>query len=372
MVKPQKRKTPAFAKVAEHVRGLVPYVPGKPIEELERELGISDSIKVASNENPLGPSPMAVKAIRTALSGLNRYPDGNATLLKEKLARKLKVTAEMLITGNGSNEVLDLIVATLMVPGDSALMSEHAFVVYSLAVSSRGLKKVVVPAGKNFGHDLEAIARAVDRHTRIIFLANPNNPTGTYFTKKDLKRLLGSIPRRVLVIVDEAYFEFVDKKDYPDSVALVKAGAPIVAVRTFSKIYGLAGLRIGYGVASPEIVEYVNRVRQPFNINSLAQVAALAALDDERHVNRTLEVNRKGMAYLTGQFSRIGIRFIPSAGNFILFKSPGPAREVYDKLLRKGVIVRPMGGYGLPEWLRVSIGTAVENRRFISALKELE
>ncbi len=373
MVKSKKARTRGtpIAKVAKHIKALVPYVPGKPVEELEWELGIKDSIKIASNENPLGPSPRAVRALQAALKGLNRYPDGNATLLKRRLARRLGVKTDNLIVGNGSNEVLELLVATLMVPGDEAIMSEHAFVVYDLAVSSRGLKKVVVPAGRNYGHDLKAVKKAVTRRTRIIFLANPNNPTGNYFTKRELDRLLRGLPPRVLVVVDEAYFEYVKKMDYPDAVALVKKGAPVAAVRTFSKIYGLAGLRIGYGVTRPEIVEYVNRVRQPFNTNSLAQLGALAALDDVKHAKRSREVNNRGMAYLTSQFKKMGIEYIPSVANFITFRSPGPVPEVYNKLLHKGVIVRPIGGYKLPDWLRVSIGTMKENKRFISALKEL-
>jgi histidinol-phosphate aminotransferase len=370
-VKPVREKKPEYARVARHIKELVPYVPGKPIEELEWELGIKDSIKIASNENPLGPSPKAVRAVRAALKNLNRYPDGNATLLKRRLAKKLKVPQDMIMVGNGSNEILELLVATFMVPGDQAIMSEHAFIVYNLAVTSRGLKKIVVPAGKNFGHDLKAIKRAVNSRTRIIFLANPNNPTGTYFTGKELEGLLKGLPSRVLVVMDEAYFEYVRKKDYPNSVNMIKKGAPVVAVRTFSKIYGLAGLRIGYGVAHPEITQYVNRVRQPFNTNMLAQIAATAALDDDRHVKRTLEINHKGMAYLEEKFKKLGINYIPSVGNFIIFQPPGPPPEVYNKLLHKGVIVRPIGGYKLPDWLRVTVGTPAENRRFISALKEL-
>ena len=357
--------------VADYIARLVPYVPGKPMEELERELGISDSIKVASNENPLGPSPKALAAVRSALKSLNRYPDGNATLLKEKLAEKLSVKPEMIVTGNGSNEVLELVAATFMQPGDHAVISAHAFVVYDLAVESRGLTKTVVPPGKNYGHDLAAMARAVQPNTRLLFIANPNNPTGTMVTRAEVDALLESLPEQVIVVMDEAYFEYVDDPDYPDGVALVKAGRPVVATRTFSKIYGLAGLRVGYGVMAQEMAEYVNRVRQPFNTNSLAQVAAAAALDDEAFFRRSRETNRRGLAFLYKEFKRLKIESIPSVANFVLMKSPKDAKELYDQLLHQGVIVRPMGGYRLPQWLRVTVGSPRENRRFIQALEAL-
>jgi histidinol-phosphate aminotransferase len=356
--------------VAEYIQKLVPYVPGKPIEELERELGIKDSIKIASNENPLGPSPKAVAALRTALDNLPRYPDGNATTLKDRLAKKLGVKPENLVMGNGSNEILELAAATFMRPGDHAVISAHAFVVYDLAVDARGFNKTVVPPGKNFGHDLRAMARAVTDRTRLIFIANPNNPTGTYNTVAEMDELLESVPKDVIVVIDEAYFEYVEKKDYPDGVKLLQAGHNVIACRTFSKIYGLAGLRIGYGVMRPELAEYMNRVRQPFNTNMLAQIAAEAALDDDEFVERARKLNREGMAYLEDQFRAHHIEFIPSVGNFLLFKYQGDAKELYTKLLHKGVIVRPMGGYRLPEWLRVTIGLPSENERFMAALKE--
>ena len=357
--------------VADYIARLVPYVPGKPMEELERELGISDSIKVASNENPLGPSPKAVQAVRAALKSLNRYPDGNATLLKEKLAQKLRVRPEMIVTGNGSNEILELAAATFMQPGDHAVISEHAFVVYDLAVESRGLAKTVVAPGKNFGHDLLAMAKAVTDQTRLIFIANPNNPTGTMAARAEMDALLESLPEQVIVVLDEAYSEYVDNPDYPDGVELVKSGARVIATRTFSKIYGLAGLRVGYGVMAQEMAEYMNRVRQPFNTNSLAQVAAAAALDDEAFVRRSRDTNRCGLKFLYKEFRRLKIEYIPSVANFVLLKSPTDAKALYDRLLRKGVIVRPMGGYRLPQWLRVTVGTPPENRRFIQALEEL-
>jgi histidinol-phosphate aminotransferase len=357
--------------VAEYIKKLIPYVPGKPIEELERELGIKDSIKIASNENPVGPSPKAVAAIQQCLQNLHRYPDGNATLLKDKLARKLGIKPAMIVTGNGSNEVLELVAATFMRPGDHAVVSAHAFVVYDLAVDSRGFAKTVVPPGKNYGHDLRAMAKAVTPQTRVIFMANPNNPTGTYNTKAELDELLESVPAEVIVVVDEAYFEYVAKPDYPDGVELVKAGRNVVACRTFSKIYGLAGLRVGYGVMKPELADYMNRVRQPFNTNLLAQAAAEAALDDTEFIAKVKKLNAEGMAYLEREFQAMKIEFIPSVGNFILFKPKVDTKKLYDDLLHKGVIVRPVGGYKLPEWLRASVGLPQENQRFIAALKEL-
>jgi histidinol-phosphate aminotransferase len=359
--------------VPDYIRNLVPYVPGKPLEELERELGVKNSIKIASNENPIGPSPKALLAIKKALPNLHRYPDGNGTYLKDKLARKLGVSPDNLVLGNGSNEVLELLAATFLKPGDEAVMSAHAFVVYSLAVNSRGYKKIVAKPTAQFGHDLEQMAAAITGRTRIIFIANPNNPTGTYVHKAQLLKFLDRVPERVIVAMDEAYFEFVDKQDYPDSVELFKQGREnIVAVRTFSKIYGLAGLRIGYGVAAPEMVGFMNRVRQPFNTGSLSQVAALAALEDKQHVLRTRKNNAAGMNYLEKEFSRLGVEFIPSVTNFMLFRAPFDAKKFYHSMLLEGVILRPMGGsYGIPDWLRVTIGTPAENKRFIKTLEEV-
>ncbi len=357
--------------VADNIKNLIPYVPGKPIEELEREMGIKDSIKIASNENPLGPSPKAIAAMTDAIPKLHRYPDGNATILKEKLGAKLGVTPEMIVTGNGSNEVLELMAATFMKAGDHAVVSDHAFVVYDLAVDARGYDKTPVAPGGNFGHDLKAMAAAVNDRTRIIFIANPNNPTGTYNTKAEVDELLESIPEDVIVVLDEAYFEFVDRPDYPDAVELVKTGKNVVSTRTFSKVYGLAALRIGYGVMKPEMANYMNRVRQPFNANGLAQVAAEAALDDDEFVVRARDNNSQGMAYLEGEFKKMDVEFIPSVANFILFKTGADASELYQSLLKKGVIVRPMGGYKLPEWTRATIGLPHENERLIASLKEL-
>jgi histidinol-phosphate aminotransferase len=365
------KKNPA-AWAPEYIRGLVPYVPGKPIEELEWELGIKDSIKIASNENPLGPSPKAVAAIKKALNNLHRYPDGNGTFLKAGLAKKLKVKPENIVLGNGSNEILELLAATFMVAGDEGIMSEHSFVVYSLAVESRGYKKVVTRPTPEFGHDLAEMAKAITDKTRIIFIANPNNPTGTYVTRKEFEGFLRQVPERVIVVMDEAYFDFVDKKDYPDGLEYFKAGRRnIVPVRTFSKIFGLAGLRIGYGIVDEEMAGFINRVRQPFNTNSLAQAGALAALDDKAHIRASKKNNAVGMKYLEQEFNRMEIEIIPSVTNFLIFKSPIDAGELYQKLLLKGVIVRPLGGYKLPEWLRVTIGAPAENRRFVKALKEV-
>lgn len=351
----------------EHIRTLIPYAPGKPIEEVEREYGIEGSVKLASNENPLGPSPKAVEALRQRLHELHLYPDGDCYYLKRGLAEKLRVSPEHLIFGNGSNELIELAVRTFMRAGDEAIMAHQAFVIYRLVVQAAGGRFTVVPL-KSFTHDLEAIAKAVTPKTRIVFLANPNNPTGTSYRRKDWERFLERIGPELLLIVDEAYFEYVADADYPDSLAYHGKGRVILTLRTFSKLYGLAGLRVGYGIGSKEMVGLMHRVRQPFNVNAAAQWAALAALEDREHVRRTLEVNREGMEYLTREIARMGLEQVPSQANFILVRV-GDGQSVFEKLLRHGVIVRPMGGYDFPEHIRVTVGTMQENRKFI---KELE
>lgn len=352
--------------VAPWIRDLVPYPPGKPMEELERELGIRDSIKLASNENPLGPSPRAVAAIAGAVANLHRYPEGNCHYLRQALARKLDVAPEALLFGNGSNEVIELLVRTFPQPGEEAVMADQAFVVYRLVVQAAGGRPVIVPL-RDFTHDVDAIAAAITPRTRIVFLANPNNPTGTIFGRAAWQRLLDAVPDDVVVVMDEAYAEYVDDPDYPDALAAHRAGRAVVVLRTFSKIYGLAGLRVGYGVALPELVDAMNRVRQPFNVNTLAQVGALAALDDDAHVEASRACNREGMAYLTDELQRLGLGVVPSWANFVLVRV-GAGAALYDALLRRGVIVRPMGGYGFPDHLRISIGTAAENRRCVEAM----
>ena len=355
--------------VPEYIRSLIPYEPGKPIEEVEREYGIANSVKLASNENPLGPSPKAVAAIRAKLDQLNLYPDGDCFYLKQGLAQKLGVAPENLIFGNGSNEIIELAARTFMRAGDEAVMAEQAYVVYQLIVQAVGGKGRAVPL-KNFTHDLEALAGAVSERTRIVFLANPNNPTGTIYRRDEWERFLAQVSRDVLLIVDEAYFEYVRDPNYPDSLGYHDKDRAILTLRTFSKLYGLAGLRIGYGVASKDLISLMQRVRQPFNVNAPAQWAALAALDDGDHVRCSLEANREGLGYLQGEFQRLGLEFVPSQANFILVRV-GRGQEVFKQLLRQGVIVRPTAGYRFPEHVRVTVGTMAENRKFIEALEKV-
>ncbi|HXQ24258.1 MAG TPA: histidinol-phosphate transaminase [Candidatus Acidoferrales bacterium] len=355
--------------VPEWIRSLAPYPPGKPIEELEREYGIFGSIKLASNENPLGPSPKAVAAVTQALGNLHRYPDGDCFYLKGALAKKLGISPAALIFGNGSNEIIELAVRTFMQHGDEAVMADQAFVIYRLVVQAAGCVSHLVPL-RHFTHDLEAILDAITPATRLVFLANPNNPTGTIFFRRNWEEFLAAIPPHVIVVMDEAYFEFVADPDYPDSLDAQGGGRLLITLRTFSKIYGLAGLRLGFGVAHPELIEVMNRVRQPFNVSSLAQVAALAALEDDEHVARTRQCNREGMAYLREQCKRLGLEYAPSWANFLMVRVGNGAR-VYEALLRHGVIVRPMSVYGFPEHVRVTVGTAEENARFVSSLEQV-
>jgi histidinol-phosphate aminotransferase len=355
--------------VPEYIRSLIPYEPGKPIEEVEREYGIADSVKLASNENPLGPSPKAVAAIRQKLDQLNLYPDGDCFYLKQGLSKKLGVAPDHFIFGNGSNEIIELAVRTFMRPGDEAVMAEQAFVVYHLVVQAVGGSAKAIPL-RNYTHDLSGIAAAVTSKTRVVLLANPNNPTGTIFRRDEWERFLGQVSRDVLVLVDEAYFEYVEDAGYPNSLEYHAADRAILTLRTFSKLYGLAGLRVGYGVGAPELIALMQRVRQPFNVNAPAQWAALAALDDADHVQRSLDMNRQGMAYLQKEFLRLGLEFVPSSANFILVRV-GKGQEVFQRLLSQGVIVRPMGGYQFPGHVRVTVGTMAENRKFIAALEKV-
>jgi histidinol-phosphate aminotransferase len=355
--------------VPEYIRSLIPYEPGKPIEEVEREYGIANSVKLASNENPLGPSPKALAAIRAKLDELHLYPDGDCFYLKTGLAKKLGVSPEQLIFGNGSNEIIELAARTFMRAGDEAVMAEQAFVVYQLIVQAVGGKTKQVPL-REYTHDLSAIAAAISPRTRIVFLANPNNPTGTIFRRDAWENFLAKVSPEVLLIVDEAYFEYVDDDGYPDSLQYHQPDRAMLTLRTFSKLYGLAGLRVGYGVAPKELIAMMQRVRQPFNVNAPAQWAALAALDDCDHVQRSLDANRRGLEYLQCEFKKLGLPFVPSHGNFILVRV-GKGQEVFKQLLSQGVIVRPMGGYKFPEHVRVTVGTMDENRRFIEALQKV-
>ena len=355
--------------VPQYIRSLIPYEPGKPIEEVEREYGISNSVKLASNENPLGPSPKAVAAMRAKLDQLNLYPDGDCYYLKQGLSRKLGVAPETLIFGNGSNEIIELAARTFLRPGDEAVMAEQAFVVYQLIVQAVGARSRAVPL-RNFTHDLPALAEAVTPRTRMIFMANPNNPTGTIFRRAEWEHFLGEVSADVLLVVDEAYFEYVADADYPDSLRYHTGDHAIITLRTFSKLYGLAGLRIGYGIGSKDLISLMQRVRQPFNVNAPAQWGALAALDDAEHVKRSLDVNREGLEFLHKEFIRLGLEFVPSHANFILVRV-GRGQEVFQQLLPQGVIVRPMAGYRFPEHVRVTVGTPEENRKFIQALEKV-
>ena len=353
--------------VPDWVLSLTPYQPGKPIEEVEREYGISNSVKIASNENPLGPSPKALEAIRAALPQLNLYPDGDAFYLKQRLAEKLGLDRSRIIIGNGSNELIEMLVRTFLRVGESIVAAEHAFAIYHLCVHAAGGRTITVPH-TGFTFDLDAMARAIDTDTRIIFLDNPNNPTGTIYTRADWEAFLERVPPSVVIVVDEAYFEFVDDADYPDSLAYHTEERALVTLRTFSKICGLAGVRVGYGISSPEVIDALNRIRQPFNVNTLAQVGALAALDDTAHIRRTQANNRQGLAYLRRELDRLGIAYAPSWGNFLLVQV-GPG--VSQQLLPQGIIIRPMEGYGYPGYARVSVGLAEENERFIAAMEKL-
>jgi len=351
------------------VAALQPYEPGKPIEEVQRELGIGEPIKLASNENPIGPSPLAIAAVKAALSELNRYPDGGSYELRHKIAAHHGVSPERIFMGSGSCEIINLLVYLFVRPGLNAVIAEHSFVIYQLAIAASGGAAKAVPL-RDYTFDLDAMAGAIDDNTRMVLLGNPNNPTGTIYRRDAWHRFLSRVPERVVIVADEAYFEFVRDPEYPDSLADHDGERLLVTLRTFSKIFGLAGLRVGYAVARPEIIRLLNNVRQPFNVTSLGQVAVLAAMDDSEHVRRTLEVNAAGMAYLESEFRRLKLDFVPSQANFIL-TDVGEARAVYERLLRLGVIVRPMNGYGLPRHVRISVGLPEENRRLIAALGEV-
>jgi histidinol-phosphate aminotransferase len=345
------------------------YQPGRPIEEVARELGLpaDDIIKLASNENPLGPSRLALAAMRKALAQVNLYPDGNAFYLKQKLAAKLDVTPAHLILGNGSNEIIEFIGHALMAPGAEVVVSQYCFAVYPIVTALFGGKLVVVPA-KDYGHDLEAMLAAITPGTRVVIVANPNNPTGTSARHEDLARFVAAVPENVLVALDEAYIEFLDQP--LDLLPQIRSGQKpnLLLMRTFSKIYGLAGLRLGYGIGHPDLVAEFEKVRQPFNIDAVAQAGALAALDDTAHAQKTRRINSRGLKFYERAFRKLGLEFIPSSANFILVRV-GEGQRVFSEMQRLGVIVRPMGGYQLPEWVRISIGTPKENKRCLEGLK---
>ncbi len=350
------------------VAELQPYVPGKPIEELQRQYGVRDVIKLASNENPLGPSKAALAAVAKSSKEMTRYPDGNGYTLKMALAEKLRLSPEQITLGNGSNDVLELLARAFAGHGDEIIYSEHAFAVYPLAAKAIGATGIATPA-KDYGHDLSAMLKAISLRTKLIFIANPNNPTGTWVEPSEIQAFLDKVPEKVLVVLDEAYVEYLEQTE--TAISWLQDFDNLVITRTFSKAYGLAGLRIGYALSHPEIADLLNRIRQPFNANSLAQAAAVAALGDEAYLRESREMNEAGMKQLITGFDKMGLKFIPSKGNFITVNVQTNAAEVYDELLYEGVIVRPVAGYGLPQHLRVSIGLEQENQRFLEALSRV-
>ncbi len=359
-----------IALAAQGVQQLTPYVPGKPVDELERELGIRNIIKLASNENPLGPSPKVLAALDKVKAELTRYPDGNGFKLKQALAWRLGVALDTITLGNGSNDVLEIIARAYLMPGDEAIYSEYAFAVYPISVQAVGATAVVTKA-VDYGHDLAAMAAAVTAKTKLIFIANPNNPTGTWFGKADWEAFMAKVPEHVLVVLDEAYIEYVEDADALNGLDYVFRYSNLIVSRTFSKAYGLAGLRVGYSVSHPQVANILNRVRQPFNVDSFALAAATAVLEDTDYLQRSREVNRAGMQQLVEGFRALDLDFIPSAGNFVTVHFDQDAGPLYQALLREGVIVRPVGNYGLPKSLRISIGLPEENARFLSALKKV-
>lgn len=353
--------------VPEYIRSLIPYTPGKPIEEVEREYGITGSVKLASNENPLGPSPRALQVLKDKLSQMHRYPDGDCFYLKHGLARKLNVSPSTVIFGNGSNELIELAVRTFLRPGDEAVMANQAFVIYRLVVQAAGGICRIIPL-REFTHDLASMREAVTPKTRLVFLSNPNNPTGTIYRRREWERFLEAMSPEALVVADEAYYEYVRDPEYPDSLRYHDRDQSILTLRTFSKMYGLAGLRIGYGIGPEPVIAMMQRVRQPFNVNAAAQWAALAALDDEEHKTRSLDVNRRGTEFLKRELSRLQIEIVPSQANFVLVHV-GDGSAIFEALLRRGLIVRTMKEYDLPEYIRVTVGTPEENAKFIKDLE---
>ncbi len=345
---------------------ITPYVPGKPIEEVEREFGVTGAVKLASNENPLGPSPAALEAVRGVLAGLHRYPDGGGTMLREAIAARLKVAANRVILGNGSDEVVDLLAKALLTVGDEAIMATPTFGVYRIAVLANQGRPIEVPlrAGR---HDLDAMTSAVTPRTRLLFVCNPNSPTGTAMTRREVTAMLERLPEHVVVVCDHAYEDYAVSADFPQTATLLESGRPVVVLRTFSKIYGLAGLRIGYGVGPADLVGMLNRIRLPFNASTVAQAAAIAALGDETHVRASRMVNAAGKTYLTQGLTRLGLAWYPTEANFVYVDVGREGRAVFERLLRRGVIVRHLEG----TWLRITIGLPEENQRCISALEKV-
>lgn len=354
------------------VQKLSPYVPGKPVEELAREFGLNpaDIVKLASNENPLGPAPSVIKAVQQVLPELTRYPDGNGFILKQALSERFGFALPTITLGNGSNDILELIGRAFAMPGTEVVFSEHAFAVYPIVTQAVGATPVQVPA-RDWGHDLPAMAAAVTPATRLIFVANPNNPTGTWFERAEFEAFMAAVPEQVLVVLDEAYTEYVEAGEALNGFDYIERYPNLIVCRTLSKAYGLAALRVGYCISHPQVADVLNRVRQPFNVNSLALAAAVAALADDTYLTESRLLNRAGMQQLEQGLSALGLQWIPSRGNFIAVDLGQDAAPVYQGLLRAGVIVRPVAGYGMPNHLRVSIGLPQENQRFLEALGEV-
>jgi histidinol-phosphate aminotransferase len=357
-------------KVPDYIAGLKPYVSGKPIEELEREYGITGAVKLASNENPIGPSPKAVEAIARVLHNLHRYPDAGNYRLVTRLAEKLQVSPDEIVIGNGSNEIIELLVRTFLREGDEVIMPDPSFLMYEIMVQASGGTPIKVPL-KELVIDLEGMAAVLSPKTRMVFVNNPNNPTGTIVYKEDFEGFLQKIPPDVIVVVDEAYIEFVRDEGCAVGLDFLGGGRTVVGLRTFSKTYGLAGLRIGYGLMDAALAELVHRVRQPFNTNLLAQVGALAALDDDAFLEETLRVVHAGLDFLYGEVAKLGLRYFPTQTNFFLIDTQRDARVVFEDMLRLGVIVRPMTAYGYPNYIRINAGLPEENQRFVDALKQV-
>jgi histidinol-phosphate aminotransferase len=355
------------ALAAPGVWGLEPYQPGKPLAELEREYGVRNAVKLASNENPLGAGSKAVQAATQALKHIERYPDGSGFTLKRAIASRHDVSPEQITLGNGSNEVLELVARAFVVPGNEIVFSQHAFAVYPIVTQAVGATAVVTST-RDYGCDLQSMRRALSDRTRVIFLANPNNPTGTWLASVELEAFIQDLPETVLIVVDEAYAEYVTETDYPNTIPWIGRYSNLIVTRTFSKIHGLAGLRIGYGVSSLAVAEILNRVRQPFNVNSPALAAAEASLTDDTHVKRSVQMNSEGMRQLTQGLDELGLTYIRSVANFICVDLGRPAAPVHENLLRRGVIVRPIANYGLPNHLRVTVGSPKENTFFLEAL----
>ncbi|MDP3919815.1 MAG: histidinol-phosphate transaminase [Candidatus Omnitrophota bacterium] len=355
----------------DYIQAIRPYEPGKPIKEVERELGLRHLIKLASNENPLGPSGKALRAMRRAIREAHLYPESTAHYLVERLAVEHDVKTNQILVGNGSNEILELLARGFLSPGDEVVSSETSFLVYPILSQACGAKYVGVPMASGYRYDLEAMVQAITEKTRIVFIANPNNPTGTYVTTAELEAFLAKVPQNVIVCIDEAYINFVEAEDFPDALSYVEKSRPnLIVMRTFSKAYGLAGLRVGYAVANEQLISYLHKIRQPFNVNSIAQAAATAALDDRFFIWRTKHLVSRGRRFFYKHFKQLGLEYLPSQANFVLVKTGCDGNDVFQSLLKVGIIIRSMKAYGLDTWIRVTVGRRSQNSLFLRSLRE--